>query len=313
MNFHQESEEAIIASPIQESGDGFPHEALFLALSYLPVYELLVLNQVCRSFREALKNDILPWLNIVVGKPLNKRLNDDHLFNLTSKAQGRLHTLALLNCSRITDDGLLKVIAANPLITQLWLPGCTSLNPSGVIEAVKLLRRDNHRLKCLKIRGIYNIKKEDLEILHQLIDDENLPMQKEEMNLYHNYNDLSPFQQSGPAIDVDVCPRCDEVRGVFDCPRDSCRTMKQHQKVMECRGCKLCILRCEECGICIKEDDLVEVACADVLCLDCWLQLPKCIFCNKPYCTQHADQQCRLSGSSGFVCTKCHAKFLQSA
>lgn len=96
-----------------------PHASLFLALAYLPLYELLVMNRVCRSFRDALSKDVLPWMNILVGKPLNTRLTNDHLLEVTSKADGRLRTLALLNCSKITDDGLQQVVACNPYISKV--------------------------------------------------------------------------------------------------------------------------------------------------------------------------------------------------
>lgn len=104
-------------TPLQQEGS--PHEALFLVLAYLPLYEILVMTQVCRSIKEALNNDTLPWLNMVIGKPLNKRFNDDHLLKVTSKAQGRLKTLVLLNCTKITDEGLEQVIASNPHISRV--------------------------------------------------------------------------------------------------------------------------------------------------------------------------------------------------
>lgn len=96
-----------------------PHVSLFLALAYLPLYELMVMNRVCKSFRDALSKDVLPWMNILVGKPLNTRLRNDHLLEITSKADGRLRTLALLNCSKITDDGLQQVVACNPYISKV--------------------------------------------------------------------------------------------------------------------------------------------------------------------------------------------------
>ncbi|KAL3510518.1 hypothetical protein ACH5RR_029919 [Cinchona calisaya] len=110
-------QEATDSTPLQQERS--PHEALFLVLAYLPLYELLVMSQVCRSFKEALDNDILPWLNMVVGKPLNRRFNNDHLLKFTSKAHGRLKTLALLSCSKITDDGLQQVIASNQHISRV--------------------------------------------------------------------------------------------------------------------------------------------------------------------------------------------------
>ena len=79
------------------------------------------MSQVCKSLRDSIRDDVLVWLNLVVEKPLSRRLTDRILMNITSKAHGRLRTLALLNCFKITDDGLLKVVIANPLLTKVTL------------------------------------------------------------------------------------------------------------------------------------------------------------------------------------------------
>lgn len=96
-----------------------PHEALFLALAYLPLFELLAMSVVCLSLRDAVNKDILPWLNIIVDRPLNRRLSDEILMKTTSKANGRLTTLALINCVRITNAGLQRVIEKNPFIKKV--------------------------------------------------------------------------------------------------------------------------------------------------------------------------------------------------
>ncbi|KAG9135579.1 hypothetical protein Leryth_002319 [Lithospermum erythrorhizon] len=142
-----------------------PHEAIFLVLSYLPVFELIEMSQVCKSLRDAVENDILPWLNIMVDKPLSSRLSDDHLMKITSKANGLLRSLALINCYRVTDDALLVVVTRNPLLEKLFVPGCRRLTPGGVIKAVKMVPK----LRSLKINGIYNVNKDDLQTLHTLI------------------------------------------------------------------------------------------------------------------------------------------------
>lgn len=134
--------------------------------------------------------------------------------------------------------------------------------------------------------------------------------------LYHEFKKLTilKLKETSPPIDMELCPKCNEVQVVYDCPRDSCKRLRHLQQQAECRGCRYCIPRCEECGICIKdeEEEPEEAACPDSLCLGCWLQLPKCSFCNKPYCSDHSDQQCFLPESSGFVCTPCHAKFIEN-
>lgn len=98
-----------------------PHEALFLVLPYLPVRELLSMSEVCVSLRDAINKDVLPWLNFIVQTPLNSRLSDDVLIRLASTANGGLRTLALINCIKITDYGLLQVIQENPFINKVWI------------------------------------------------------------------------------------------------------------------------------------------------------------------------------------------------
>ncbi|XP_019260469.1 PREDICTED: F-box protein SKIP28-like [Nicotiana attenuata] len=231
-------------------------------------------------------------------QPLNTRLSDDFL---TSKANSRLTILALINCFKITDDGLLQIIASNPHISKLYLRGCTGLTIEGVLGAVKLLTKGNYNLTSLSISGIYNVKREDFETLGHLMGINQMQKKEGTKNLYHRRNEPSNFRlESQPSIDVDICPKCGEVREIFDCPRN---LVKQ---LIECRGCFLCLPRCEECGVCTKDEEEVgEAACADILCLDCWLQLPKCSFCNKAYCNQHAYQQSLYPDSSGFLCSDC--------
>lgn len=282
-------------------GIGPPHEALLLAISYFPLFELLAAREVCRSLRDAVDSDILPWLDIVVKKPLNSRITEDILIKFTSKAKGRLRTLALINCVKITDDGLQQVIDENPLISQLFVPGCTGLTPEGVIRAVENLTKHNQDLISLKINGIYGINKQHLEILHSLLRTNQRPQQHQEQHaiFYHNYNNKpsSKNEENGRPIDIDVCPKCDQPRLVFDCSRENC----------ECRGCSYCVPRCAECGKCVAYEEQGDAACEDTMCLDCWIGLQKCDFCNRPYCNRHADRRCSLFGSS--VCDACYLKF----
>ncbi|KAI3731557.1 hypothetical protein L1987_62746 [Smallanthus sonchifolius] len=261
---------------------GQPHESLYLVLPYLPLFELLAMAQVCKSFMDALNNDILPWLNIVVeDKVPRSRVSNEILMKITSKARGRLRSLVLVNCGKITDDGLQNVVANNPSISKLHVPHCMGLTPEGIIKAVTTLNQHNVTLKTLKINGISNITKEHLQTLHSLL----------------NTDDPS-------SIDVEFCPKCDEPRMVYDCPLETC---DRKRTTGGCRGCKFCVSRCEECGKCVGfDDDDNEAACEDMLCEDCWIKLPKCDFCNKPYCSKHVYKQCVVPGSSHFICEACY-------
>ncbi|KAF3972129.1 hypothetical protein CMV_004337 [Castanea mollissima] len=293
----------------QEVDPGPPHESLFLVLAYLPLFELLAMSEVCMSLRDAVHNDVLLWLNIIVERPLSLRLSDEILMKITSKASGRLKTLVLIDCEKITDDGLQLVIRKNPHINKFFLPECTGLTPEGVIRAVKTLSENHQSLKSLRIHGIYNIKKDHLDTIRSFFQMK-LPQQEHQRQqpiLFHHRN--SPEyrnEESNPMIDIDVdiCPKCNNVSMVYDCPRETCKNKG-------CKACSLCISRCEECGGCIIESEELEAtACGDNLCSNCWLQLPKCNLCNQPYCKLHINHQHRLSSSTGFVCDACHVKFV---
>ncbi|XP_027341985.1 F-box protein SKIP28 [Abrus precatorius] len=283
-----------------------PHEAMFLVLAYLPVYEVLVMSQVCTSLRDAVNNDILPWLNVIVERPLSSLLNNQILIKITSKAIGRLKTLALMNCMHITDEGLQRVVEQNPLINKLHIPACTGITPEGVLKAVKTLCQRSNCLNTLSINGIYNIQKEHLDILTLNLK-KNPPLeerQKQQPIYYHERGSVSVFkrEESRRFIDLEVCPMCFEVRMVYDCPKGHCK--RREWSLAPCRGCNFCIPRCENCGGCVGSEEVEEGACEDVLCLECWLQLPKCSFCNKPYCKQHTNWWCTSSDSS-LICKVC--------
>lgn len=123
-------------------------------------------------------------------------------------------------------------------IFQLYLQGCTSLTIEGVLEAIKLLTKPNHRLKNLAISGIYNVKREDFQTLCHLMGINQMQRKEMKKNYYHIRRELYAFkQESQPSIDVDICPKCEAIRQVFDCPRDSCKRRMQQQKQLhvECR------------------------------------------------------------------------------
>lgn len=98
---------------------GQPHEALFLVLPYLSLSGLIAVGEVCTSLRDAARDDVLPWLELVVDDPLSRRLHDENLIEIASKANGKLRTVGLFNCTKITDGGLQSVIEKNPLITKV--------------------------------------------------------------------------------------------------------------------------------------------------------------------------------------------------
>ncbi|KAG5236772.1 hypothetical protein OIU76_011588 [Salix suchowensis] len=287
---------------------GPPHEALFFVLAYLDVFELLVMSEVCMPLRDAVSKDVLPWRNIIIERPLNSRLSDEILVRITTRAHGRLRTLALINCFKITDDGLQTVIEKNHLISKLHIPGCSGLTPEGIIRVVKTLSQHPNSLESLQINGISSLKKEHLETISSHLQ-MNPPQQKPQPILYRHHRNsfTSRNKESRRVIDVDICPKCNEVRIVFDCTRATSESGRE-QPFTHCRGCYFCISRCEECGRCVDDEEVEETLCSGILCTDCWLRLPKCCSCNKAYCKQHANQQRSSPDTTGFLCELCNEK-----
>ncbi|XP_072982593.1 F-box protein SKIP28-like [Typha latifolia] len=289
------------STPSSEQTD--PHAALFLVLGYLRLREVLAFQSVCKLFRDAIADDCLLWQHITVEPPLSSKLTDDTLLRISSRAEGKLKSLALFHCCRITDASLLQVVDRNPGITKLYVPGCTYLTADGMVKVVKQLNERKGNLNSLRLHGLCNITKDHLDILNSFLCKNNW-QQVPQPSLYSYRHCVSFDRDDGRPIDVDLCPRCRNVRLVFDCTRQDCRTMKY--RWTECRGCFFCIARCEGCGGCIDfEEPGEETACSHLLCLQCWLQLPKCNTCNRPYCKGHASFLGVSTQSAGFVCQQC--------
>lgn len=102
-----------------EQGGGAPHDALFFALGYLGVKDLINVEKVCKSFRDSVRGDPLLWRSIYIDQPLNMRITDDALVKLAARAEGTLQCLNLVDCRRITDAGLKRVLESNPTIVKV--------------------------------------------------------------------------------------------------------------------------------------------------------------------------------------------------
>ncbi|GLJ48244.1 hypothetical protein SUGI_1018570 [Cryptomeria japonica] len=291
----------------REVSGGLPHEAIFFTLAYLPLQDLLSVERVCKSLRAAVKNDELLWRHLHVEHPLSKKFTNDSLIQLSSRAQGHLQCLSLVECLRVTDEGLKVVLDSNPNLTKLCLPGCTRVSAEGIVQIVKDHTENNRNgmsgLKHLRIRGLYGLTKDHLDNLKSSVNggfqQQTGPVKPQ---FYHNGH-YSFTYDDDRSIDVEVCPKCDNARLVYDCTRERCQQRKDH-KLQQCRGCIFCIARCEECGRCIDDNEYEETFCLDLLCSSCWLQLPKCLECNRPGCGRHADHFMRKPDTT-FVCGDC--------
>ncbi|KAL8142069.1 hypothetical protein V2J09_015101 [Rumex salicifolius] len=202
-----------------ESETGSFPPALYFVLRYLPLYELLVVTRVCRSLRDIVSHDTLLWLDMIVDKPLNRRISDETLMQMASKANGRLRRLALLNCDRITDAGILRLVENNLLLEKLYLPGCIGLTPEGIIRSVRILNNTNNHLKSLKINGVYHFNKDHIATLESYLvipttSQEPKP-QNQPLQYYQTYKKSSQcsdlLSDTHQPIDVEICPKCNEV------------------------------------------------------------------------------------------------------
>ncbi|KAM2955898.1 hypothetical protein FF2_023091 [Malus domestica] len=270
-----------------------PHDAMFYALRFLGVKDLLSVERVCKSFRNAVRSDPLLWRNIIIDWPLNERITDDVLVKLTSRAQGTLQTLGLVHCVRITDSGLQGVFDSNPSLTKLSVPGCLKISVECIFLNIRTLKSaGNPGIKQLRIAGLSGITDEQFEELKLLLGvDNHIQLRAPKPRffkgglLYDSCDDDCP-------IDIEACPRCQRLSLVYDCPAKSCQGKQPADQT--CRACTLCIARCISCGCCLKDCDYEETFCLDLLCLHCLESLlnsqekhgdkgaPKCaIFCQE--------------------------------
>ncbi|XP_022725198.1 F-box protein SKIP14-like [Durio zibethinus] len=271
----QENEEFQDCEGCSEGPEGAPHEALILALGYLGVQDLLVVENVCTSLRSTVQNDPLLWRSIHIDQPLNEKITDDVLLQITSRAQGSLQCLSLVDCQRITDEGLKCVVENNPKLIKLSVPGCRRLSIEGILSSLKALKSmGTQGVKRLRIGGLYGVTHKHFEELKLLLGMDNQIHPNVHKPQIYNRRNVSLSCEDDRAIDVEVCPRCQNIRLVYDCPAEGCQ-LKEHSAQL-CRACTLCIARCVQCGQCINDGEYEETFSLDWLCSDCWkLQLAK--------------------------------------
>ncbi|GMI99775.1 RCAR3 INTERACTING F-BOX PROTEIN 1 [Hibiscus trionum] len=249
--------------------EGAPHEALILALGYLDVQNLFSVERVCTSLRSAVQNDPLLWRNIHIDQPLSEKITDDVLLQITSRAQGSLQCLSLVDCQRITDEGLKCVVEENPKLVKLSIPGCTRLSIEGILNSLKALRSAGRQgVKHLRIAGVYGVTLKHFEELKLLLGMDNQIQQIEHKPLFYNRRNVYLSCEDDRAIDIETCPRCNNVRLVYDCPVEGCQ--QRDHSGQPCRACTLCIARCIECGRCINDGEYEETFSLELLCSDCW-------------------------------------------
>lgn len=246
-----------------------PHQGLLFALGYLGVQDLLSAEMVCRSLRSAVQDDPLLWRCIHIDSQLSERITDVTLLQLTQRAQGNLQCLSLVGCSRITDDGLRCVLESNPRLTKLSIPGCLKLNVEALINNLKALKLSGVLgLKHLELGRLFKITNKHYEELRTLLGADQLQHSAVCKPRYYHSGHSFLSCDDGRAIDIEICPMCQKLKLVYDCPAQSC----QEKGPEQCRACEACIFRCVHCGSCIKNNMYVETFCLEYLCSACWKQ-----------------------------------------
>lgn len=150
---------------------------------------------------------------------------------------------------------------------QLNVPGCASLTADGMLSNLKVLKMAGKtRLKYLGIYGLFGMTNLHIEEFKFLIGvDSVLPTTRKPR--FFGSEHLRFTSDDDRAMDVEVCPICQRLELVYDCPSESCQ--KKQSASQLCRACTKCIARCIDCGCCLINCDYVELLHFELLCLDC--------------------------------------------
>lgn len=284
-----------------EGDERILHSVINSSLRYLGLSDLLVLERVCKSLHSTVRDPQM-WTSIHIDQPLNERITDDILLELTNRAQGLLQCLSLVECTRITDDGLRRVLEFNPKLSKLSVPGCTRLSIEGIVGMLKAYNSmGTQKVKHLHIGGLYGVTQKHFEQIKLLLGTDKKRQENAlDIQPHENARDSQP-QENAPDsqllehshkphfycrwnlylpcdddrdLDIEVCPRCQNLRLVYDCPAEGCQGVGGHATQL-CRACTLCIPRCSQCGRCINDSEYEETFCLELLCSHCSQHLVK--------------------------------------
>lgn len=153
----------------------------------------------------------------------------------------------------------------------MFVPGCTRLTIEGILNNIRIHNSNKGvpGIKHLRIGGIYGITREHfMELKFLLGTDDHKLGSNPKPRFYHRGNFYLPCDDDR-AIDIEMCPKCDNFRLVYDCPAQGCQVKDKAPQA--CRACKFCISRCAHCGRCIDDIEYEETFCLDFRCSDCYM------------------------------------------
>lgn len=158
---------------------------------------------------------------------------------------------------------------------QLSVPGCTRLSIEGIVGMLKAYNSmGTPGVKHLHIGGLYGVTQEHFDELKLLLGTDSQLLQHFHKPKFYHREKMYLSCDDDRAIDIEVCPRCQNLRLVYDCPLEGCHGVGHTTQV--CRACTLCIPRCSQCGRCVYDSEYEETFCLEWLCSPCAKQLVKC-------------------------------------
>lgn len=252
-----------------DADGGAAVDIIVFVLEYLNlgVKDLLSIERVCRSLYVAVQKDPYLWTSIHIDCPLSQKITNEDLLQLTDRAQGKLRCLSLVKCFNINKDGLKQVLERNQKLTKLSVAGSIKLNGQSILHNLKLFN-------SVAIPGIKHLRLGDpIGLTNEQLNEYKLLLGADEDATPSNYKpriyraeEIYLSLDDERAIDIEVCPRCQKVGQVYDCPTENCQ-VKIHSKT--CRACTVCIARCLCCGCCLDDKAYEETFGFDYFCFDC--------------------------------------------
>lgn len=155
------------------------------------------------------------------------------------------------------------------LLMQLSVPECGRLTADGILWNLKVLKSAGKpRLKYLGVNGIFGMTHQHFEEFKVLLGVDSSKRPSTRKPRFLQGGQLSVSSDDDYTIDIEICPKCQQLRVVYDCPSESC--LKKKSTAQLCRACTICIKRCINCGRCLNNCPYHELFNFDLLCIDCW-------------------------------------------
>lgn len=151
------------------------------------------------------------------------------------------------------------------------MPGCTRLSIDGIVSSLKALKSAGvEGVKHLRITGVHGVTQEHYEELKLLLGADNSKQQAFHRPHFYYRGNFYLSWEDDSTIDIEMCPRCQNLKLVYDCPAEGCQAKGDLSHI--CRACILCIARCIQCGRCLNDSEYEETFCLELLCSQCLKQ-----------------------------------------